>query len=76
MKSKLLILTIVLMQPFLVFAGIEWQSKTVISTDGKESATVTMKCLAQNGNVREEVIEVKGSDNSGSKKGGVLPLQG
>lgn len=50
-----------------VFAGVEWQAKSVTKGKGKES-TILIHGYAQNGNVREEFVEVKG-ENPLSEKG-------
>ena len=56
-----------LLQTTLVFAGVEWQAKSVTKEKGKESTTL-IHGYAQNGNVREEFVEVKG-ENPLTEKG-------
>jgi hypothetical protein len=56
-----------LLQTTFVFAGVEWQAKSVTKGKGKE-ATILIHGYAQNGNVREEFVEVKG-ENRLTEKG-------
>jgi hypothetical protein len=76
MKIRIFVIVIILIQPFLMFAGIEWQAQTVSSTDGKDSTTMMMKGSAQNGNVREEITDVKGKGNGAIKKGSYYLFKG
>jgi hypothetical protein len=76
MKIKCLIIAALLVQSVFVFAGLEWTTKTTSSVDGKEKSVTTLQGDAQNGNVREEVIDIKGKDSSGFKKGSYFLYKG
>lgn len=53
-----------------MFAGIEWQAKTVFKAGEKETNYILSHLYAQGGNVREEFIEIGEKSDSSRKEGG------
>jgi hypothetical protein len=74
-KILVSVMAVLLTQSVLVFGGIEWQSKSSTKIEGKENTMVT-KGLAQNGNVREEILDAGSAGNGINKKGSYYLYKG
>ncbi len=59
-----------ILQTGLVFAGIEWQAKTVFKSGEKETNYIISHLYAQGGNVREEFVEIGKKSDPSRKEGG------
>ncbi len=71
MKNKIVILLVLfLFHVNLMFAGIEWQAKIVSNLGEKEENSILTHCYAQDGNVREEFLEIGKKSDLFRKKGG------
>ena len=69
MKNRWLLgFAVSVLLPVLSFAGVEWETKSVTKIESKESLTI-IKGDAQNGNVKEEIIDASDSANPILKKG-------
>ncbi len=69
MKNKAILAGLIFMlQVGLVFGGLEWQTRTVFKSNGKEANLVLAHCYAQAGNLREEFV-VAGKSDAYQKKG-------
>lgn len=66
-RMTILIGLLLLMHMGNVFAGLEWQGKTVSTMAGQKQNSMEMHGYAQNGNVREDFV--KGSPNPMFKEG-------
>ncbi len=58
------------LQTGLVFAGIEWQTKSVFKSGEKETNYILSHLYAQGGNVREEFVEMGKKSDPNRKEGG------
>lgn len=69
-KSGFFWVLFLVLQTGLVFAGIEWQTRTVFKSGEKETNYILSHLYAQGGNVREEFIEIGKKSDPSRKEGG------